>query len=344
MNDNDDNYERIIARLTNAPTIHIPARAHIDPRMTSALMRVFMSMCWHLNEDWVCWPGQDLLASELHITQQAVSKSIRQLIALGYVEIVRHGFRGVGQTNVYRVIFQPNAENLAEKYSGNPHKSENAEKSSDAPSRINPHIQPQVVSIHNPTLSHTQPEVVQKYNHEEYQGRSSSEDSLLPTSLAQRADSAPPTVTAPPERRTRERLNVSALKRDPLIVTLIACFGVEPATTHEWDSWRIAVNDLHAAGATSSDIPRAIKGYQALHPTGRITPMALARNWSQIREGKSHDLAQLEIAQRARSAAVSERRQRDAADAERKAQERAEVERLLSEYGYADGGGHPPRR
>ena len=150
MNDNDDNYERIVARLTNAPLIYLPARAHLDHRMTPGLMRVYTSMLWHLNEDWVCWPGQDLIASELGITRQAVSKSIERLIHLGYVEIVRRGYRGTGQTNVYRVIVQQNAENLAEKYGGNSQKSdqksEHAEKSSDASAGKNLHTQPQVDS------------------------------------------------------------------------------------------------------------------------------------------------------------------------------------------------------
>lgn len=165
----DETYERIIARLASAPTINIPARAHLDPHMTPALMRVFTSMCWHMNGDWECWPGQDLLAAELNITRQAVSKSIQQLVTLGYVEIVRRGYRGSGQTNVYRVIVQRNAGNSAENARENTRKSKNTERAYAPPERHTQpevdydHTQPDVASIRNLTLRHTQPDVAQKY-------------------------------------------------------------------------------------------------------------------------------------------------------------------------------------
>ena len=332
MNDTSDNYERVIALMTSRPDIHIPARAHIDPRMTGALMRVYTSMCWHKNIDHVCWPSQTFLAAELGITQQAVSKSIRQLIAFGYVEILRRGFHGTGQTHVYRVITEFQSENLTEKYGRIFRHSENTGASAQGARPETSHLQPEVVSIYNPTLSHLQPEVVQKNTKEEYQRTSSSEDSYLPTTLAPSADNrAQVAVTAPPERRTRERLDESALRRDELFVALAACLGCEPMTPREWWQWRTALNNLHAAHATAADIPRAIRGYQAAFPRAKVTPLGLVNNWSLIWKGKTHDLAQLEVAQRATRVATDERREREHDGAEQREAQQREVERLLRE-------------
>ena len=164
--------------------------------------------------------------------------------------------------------------------------------------------------------------------------------SYYPSSLARSADlteGASGDVTAPPERRTRESsFDETALRRDPLTLTLIACLGHEPATRREWSQWRIAVNDLHTAGATPDDIPRAIRGYQATYPRARVTPLALVGHWSEIQEGKPHDLAQLEISRRAAAATAAQQAERERANAERKAEEQREVQRLLGEYGYSD--------
>lgn len=169
-----------------------------------------------------------------------------------------------------------------------------------------------------------------------------SNPSYYPSSLAPQAlipSSA--REAAPPERRAREReFDESALRRDPLTLALVACLGREPATRREWGQWRIAVNDMRSAGITPGDLPRAIRGYQATYPRARVTPLALVGHWSEIQEGKPHDLAQLEISRRATEAASADKRERERADAERKAQERREVQRFLSEYGYTDGSGN----
>lgn len=313
-NQDDDNYERIIARLTNAPVIYLPARAHIDRRMTPALMRVFTSMCWHLNEDWVCWPGQDLLASELGITKQAVSKSIAQLIQLGYVEIVRRGFRGVGQTNVYRVIIQQNPENLAEKYGGNSPqsagKTKNAEKSAAAPAQKNPHSQPHVDSIVNLTLTHSQPHVVQKYNQEDNQGRSSSEESNLSTSLA-------------PLARTRERFDATAIRHDPLFIAVCAHLP-EPVLPAEWRQWAAMLNQLHRGGVTAADIPTAVQGWRLRWDISKLTLPALVHHWAEIREGKTGE--QVHQAIRNREHAAAER-----AAQQQRHEQRGEFQRLYNE-------------
>ena len=157
-------------------------------------------------------------------------------------------------------------------------------------------------------------------------------------SLAPQAPVSTPREIAPPERRTRESdFDQTALRRDPLTLTLIACLGHEPATRREWGQWRIAVNDMRNASITPDDIPRAIRGYQATYPRARVTPLALVGHWAEIQEGKPHDLAQLEINRRAGETAARQKTERERADAERKAAEQREVQRLLSEYGYEDG-------
>ena len=336
----NDSYDLALSRRVASRHAVIPHSAVVDRKMSDRQFRVYALMCLHANQFDEAWAREDTLAALMGVSQQYISRIIREIAAMGYVEIRRIGFPA---RNHYFVPVKPNinATEITENQRENQENQENAADISDAFTENLPVTTTRVVTARAQLQP---PEVVPvttsggcAKNSVIEQCSSVSQVSSLSTSLARSAKNRPPADQAP-LTRTRERLNVSALKRDPLVITLIACFGVEPATPHEWDSWRIAVNDLHAAGVTANDIPRAIQAYQALHPHGRITPMALARNWSQIREGKSHDLAQLEITQRARSAAVSERREREAADAERKAQERAEVERLLSEYGYTDGG------
>ena len=232
----------------------------------------------------------------------------------------------------------------------------------------------------HPKRSHAETDAAIKGSHSEIKGSHSeikgshvetfplymthpSNPSYDPASQAQRAEtSAEASVSAPPERRTHEdvdlselrrddenqnevgvnttltkarvRLDVEALKRDPLTVTLIACFGREPATRREWDQWRLAINDMHAAGITAAELPRAIQGYQVVYPTSRLTPLALVAHWSEIREGKAHDLAQLEISRRSTEAAAAERRERERADAERREREQAAVDAFMLANGY----------
>ena len=160
------------------------------------------------------------------------------------------------------------------------------------------------------------------------------EPSYYPSSLARSVENAaadsPSEGAAPPDRRARERLDTSALKRDPLFIALVACLGREPLTRREWWQWRTAVNELHSVGVHAAAIPTAIKGFQLNFPRASVTPLALVNQWSLIREGKSRDIAQLEIARR-ESAAKAER---ERAEQERREQEHAAVLEYLSAEGY----------
>ena len=322
-----DDYELALAAEEAPYMSAVPGRAIVDRRLTAHDYRIFALMCGYSNKiTRICWPKQETLARLLGTNVQVISKCVAKLMKLGYVEVAKTGFPA---RNVYRIVWaDPQEKPLAE-----------CLPATELSPQTSQSCLPRQVRVVSPD----------KRNNrllEQTIRTSSSEVTVNQTSLAHSAENAAPapaSVAASPERRTRERLNVSALKRDPLVIALIACFGVEPATPHEWDSWRIAVNDLHAAGATSRDIPRAIQAYQALHPKGRITPMALARNWSQIREGKSHDLAQLEISRRSTQAVRDTDAERRAAEEERRAAERAEVDRLMAEWGYGPRQGESPR-
>ena len=296
---------------------------------------VLLALADEASPEGTCWPRIKHLAKICGCDGRSIQRHLTALINDGWVRRIARPNR----SNFYQ-IHRP-AVQIRENYPLIP---ENQTPDTSVTTPLTPVSPPPDTSV-TPPLTPVSPRTINRTSSEPKEEPSSRlpKVSIYQTSLAQRADNPPPTVTAPPERRTRERLNVAALKRDPLVVTLIACFGVEPATPHEWDSWRIAVNDLHTAGATSNDIPRAIKAYQSLHPTGRVTPMALARNWSQIREGKSHELAQLEIQRRSSQAVHDADAERQRAQDARRDAERAEVDRLMAKWGYGARAGEPPR-
>ena len=319
------------------PFATVPTEAILDRRISNAQMRVLTVMCAHANRRHLCWAKVDTMAEELGVTKQAISKSIRQLVTLGYVEVARYGFPA---KNKYRLCFDQSERAPLSEIDDAPDVEDWTTCVSQLQSQ--PHVdtgaqsQPHVDTRVNLTLTHSQPHVdrrTEKENREN--GNIVSHDDLLASSLAPQAPVSIPREKAPAAREGA--FDASALKRDPLTLTLIACLGYEPATRREWGQWRIAVNDLRACGVTSDDIPRAIRGYQATYPRARVTPLALVGHWAEIQKGKPHDLAQLEINRRAATTDQQLQAERERADAERRAQEEREVKQLLAEYGYADG-------
>lgn len=307
----------------------VPEWAIFSRKLTNHQYRVYTILCLYANKYDRAWPKVENLAEKAGISHQAISKTIRELAALGLVTITKTGFPARNRYLVYRGSQPPKSWS-----EGGKNEAEDGEDGQE-----DGQLQPQVDSADtppscNPTLHQLQPvvarvatsEVADEQTNRTDHKNSVSQENLLGTSLA--------TAVAPPERRTRERLDLSALKRDPLIIALAACFGREPATPREWEQWRLAVNDLHTAGATADDIPRAIRGYQTAFPDSRIiTPFALVKHWSEIQGGTPHAIRQHEITRRTLDA---EKRERDAlkrAEQERRAREAAEVERYMREHG-----------
>jgi len=83
----------------------IPYRAGLDARLQGATLRLLNLLGGHANSAGWCFPSQYTLATLLNISQQAVSKQIRNLHRLGYIEVY-YRVNGQGQkTNcIYRVM------------------------------------------------------------------------------------------------------------------------------------------------------------------------------------------------------------------------------------------------
>jgi biotin operon repressor len=84
----------------------VPIRAVFDKQLTHGGLQALAALCAYCNKAGVTWVSQLRLSSELGISQQALAKQYRQLRELGYLEVMRRGFRGQ-RTDTLRVIFDP---------------------------------------------------------------------------------------------------------------------------------------------------------------------------------------------------------------------------------------------
>lgn len=84
----------------------VPIRAVTDRRLHEAGLRLLMNICTYSNRAGITWVGGARLAKDLGISKQAVSKAFKQLVELGYIEVMRKGWKGHGNQTM-RVIFDP---------------------------------------------------------------------------------------------------------------------------------------------------------------------------------------------------------------------------------------------
>lgn len=81
-----------------------PFRAASDKNLHEQTLRVLMMLCSYTNRAGITWVGQTTLAKQLGIHQQAVSRQIKLLEKLGYLQVVSKGFKGE-RADTRRVIF-----------------------------------------------------------------------------------------------------------------------------------------------------------------------------------------------------------------------------------------------
>ncbi len=75
-----------------------------DPQLGHAAFRVLACLGTYSDKDGWCYPSQATLAARLRITRQAVSKSIQQLAALGYLTIrQQYNADGGKRPSLYRL-------------------------------------------------------------------------------------------------------------------------------------------------------------------------------------------------------------------------------------------------
>lgn len=74
-----------------------------DPRLTGNRLLILLCLADHANDAGVCWPSMQRLADRTRIDRRNVVTNVRDLEAMGYLEITRTS----GGVNTYRVIAQP---------------------------------------------------------------------------------------------------------------------------------------------------------------------------------------------------------------------------------------------
>lgn len=81
-----------------------PIRAVTDNNLTDSTYRALALVCTYCNRAGITWVSQKRLSEDAQMSQQAISKHIVKLVKLGYIEIVRKGYRAQRSTTI-RVIY-----------------------------------------------------------------------------------------------------------------------------------------------------------------------------------------------------------------------------------------------
>lgn len=84
----------------------VPLRAIRDRNITDSQLRCLAAICSYCNRAGITWVGQDRIGKDLGVSKQSISKQVKRLVELGYLEVVSKGFRGE-RANTTRVIFDP---------------------------------------------------------------------------------------------------------------------------------------------------------------------------------------------------------------------------------------------
>jgi DNA-binding MarR family transcriptional regulator len=82
----------------------MPLKALSDKRLDNQAIRVFGLVCSYANRAGITWVSRQTIANILQVTPQAISKQVAALKRLGYIEVVRKGFKGQ-RTETMRVVF-----------------------------------------------------------------------------------------------------------------------------------------------------------------------------------------------------------------------------------------------
>lgn len=284
---------------TAGPFGMVPTRAVWDRRLSSGLLRMLAGLTVHANHNRVVIAGQAMLAEELGVSQQAVSKAITRLCDLGYVESVRRGFPA---RNYYRILFdQPPiiAPRPRSNRAGTPvTTSEVVTARSNMPST--PVTTSEVVPV-------TTTEVVTA----PYREQNDLTDTLAPA--AREGGSKEPQDAAGSPPLTPADAGYGWLARDPLYVRAVSLMPA-PITAREIGRWGRAIAELRDCGVTPDALTRAARAFQAQWPRARLTITGLSANFSLL-GGTPHGIHERspeEIAARAAADEAASLARRDA--------------------------------
>ena len=84
----------------------VPLRAIRDRQISDSQLRCLAVLCSYANRAGLTWVGQARLGQDLGVSKQSISKQIKRLVELGYLEVLSKGFRGE-KANTIRVIYDP---------------------------------------------------------------------------------------------------------------------------------------------------------------------------------------------------------------------------------------------
>ena len=82
----------------------LPIRALTDFKLTNGAFRILALLSSYCDKDGVTWVSQKRLSEDMNISRPAITRQIIELRSLGYVVIMKKGFRAVS-SNKLRVIF-----------------------------------------------------------------------------------------------------------------------------------------------------------------------------------------------------------------------------------------------
>jgi len=100
--------------MTSRQFFIAPIRALSDMRLSDNSFRILCLVCSYCNKEGITWVSQKSLSEEMGVSRQAITKQITNLRNLGYIQIIKKGFRST-HSNTLKVIFyetQPNVNQL----------------------------------------------------------------------------------------------------------------------------------------------------------------------------------------------------------------------------------------
>ena len=100
--------------MTSRQFVISPIRALTDKRLTHYAHQILCLVCSYCNKEGITWISQKSLSEDMGVSRQAITKQITNLRNLGYIQIIKKGFRST-HSNTLKVIFdetQPNVSQL----------------------------------------------------------------------------------------------------------------------------------------------------------------------------------------------------------------------------------------
>ena len=90
--------------MTSRQFVISPIRALTDKRLTPYAHQILCLVCSYCNKQGITWVSQKSLSEDMGVSRQAITKQITNLRNLGYIEIIKKGFRST-HSNTLKVIF-----------------------------------------------------------------------------------------------------------------------------------------------------------------------------------------------------------------------------------------------